>query len=84
MYHPTIFFDPGFTLAVMVGWVLTLGGAALLLIAALWYSFAGEWRRGRSAPGAFRALIMLGTLAWAGGLLWQFAGYFGSGLLSWQ
>ncbi|HZP38639.1 MAG TPA: hypothetical protein VFE48_19295 [Methylomirabilota bacterium] len=83
MYHPTIFFDPQFTLAVMVGWVLTLAGAALLLVASLWYSCAGEWRRGRPAPGAFRGLVTLGTLAWAGGLLWQFVGYFASGSLSW-
>jgi hypothetical protein len=83
MYHPPIFFDPLYTLGVMAGWVLTLGGAGLLLVAAVWYSIAGEWRRGRAAPGAFRALIVLGTIAWAGGLLWQFVGYFGTGSLSW-
>ena len=37
----------------------------------------------RPAPGAFRALIVLGTIAWLGGLLWQFVGYFGTGSLSW-
>jgi hypothetical protein len=83
MYHPTIFFDPQFTLAVMVGWVLTLAGAGLLLLAAGWYSFAGEWRRGQPAPGAFRSLVALGAIAWLGGLLWQFVGYFASGTLSW-
>jgi len=54
-----------------------------LLLAAVWYSIAGEWRLGRPAPGAFRALIVLGTIAWLGGLLWQFVGYFGTGSLSW-
>ena len=83
MYHPTIFLDPQFTLAVMAGWILTLGGTGLPLLAAVWYSIAGEWRLGRPAPGAFRALIVLGTIAWLGGLLWQFVGYFGTGSLSW-
>ena len=83
MYHPPIFFDPQYTLGVMAGWVLTLGGAGLLLLAAVWYSAAGEWRQGRPAPRAFQALIVLGTIAWAGGLLWQFVGYFGTGSLSW-
>jgi hypothetical protein len=83
MYHPPIFFDPQFTLGVMAGWVLTLAGVGALLLAAVWYSCAGEWRRGTPPPGAFRALVVLGALGWLGGLLWQFLGYFGTGALSW-
>ena len=83
MYHPPIFFDPQFTFGVMAGWVLTLAGVGALLLAGVWYSCAGEWRRGTRPPGAFRALIVLGALAWLGGLLWQFVGYFGTGALSW-
>jgi hypothetical protein len=83
MYHPPIFFDPRFTLGVMAGWVLTLTGVGILLLAVIWYSAAGEWRRGRPAPTAFRLLVRLGFACWLGGLLWQFAGYWGTGTLSW-
>jgi hypothetical protein len=83
MYDPPIFFDPQFTLAVMAGWVLTLAGAGTLLLAAAWFSFAGEWRRSGSPPAAFRALSGLGLVLFLGGLLWQFVGYWVSGALSW-
>ena len=83
MYHPPIFFDPQFTLGVMVGWVLTLAGAGILLVAAIWYSAAGEWRRGIPAPIPFRALVGLGFACWLGGLLWQFVGYFGTRTVTW-
>ena len=58
MYHPPIFFDPQFTFGVMAGWVLTLAGVGALLLAGVWYSFAGEWRRGtppRRPPRAPRS-----------------------------
>jgi hypothetical protein len=84
MYHPTIFFDPQFTLAVMAGWVLTLAGVGALLLSAVWFSVAGEWRRGTAGPPlAFRALLGFGLVCWLGGLLWQFVGYWGTGTLSW-
>lgn len=83
MYHPTIFLDPQFTLGVMAGWVLTLAGVGALLLAAVWYSYAGEWRRGTPPPAAFRVLVGLGLVGWLGGLLWQFVGYWGTGTLSW-
>lgn len=83
MYHPTIFFDPQFTLGVMAGWILTLAGVGILLLSAIWYSAAGEWRRGTAPPSAFRALVGLGVVFWLGGLLWQFCGYWGTGVLSW-
>ena len=83
MYHPTIFFDPQFTLAVMAGWLLTVAGAGALLLAAVWFSLAGEWRQGGPPPTAFRALSWLGFALFLGGLLWQFVGYWTSGTLSW-
>ena len=43
--HPTIFFDPVFTVSVMAGWILTIAGAVLLLLGAVWFSLAGEWRK---------------------------------------
>ncbi|HEU4437848.1 MAG TPA: hypothetical protein VFT36_01285 [Methylomirabilota bacterium] len=82
--HPTIFMDPVFTVSVMAGWILTLAGTALLLVGAVWFSLAGEFRGGPARPpSAFRALVGLGFFCWAGGLLWQFIGYFTTGSLSW-
>jgi hypothetical protein len=83
MYHPTIFFDPQFTIGVMAGWLLQVAGVGALLLAGLWYSCAGEWRRGTPAPTAFRALTRVGLLMFLAGILWQFVGYFGTGTLSW-
>ncbi len=83
MYHPTIFFDPQFTKWVMTGWLLQVAGVGPLLLAGLWFSCAGEWRRGTRAPTAFRALTGLGFAMFLGGILWQFVGYFQTGVLSW-
>ncbi|HEY7869179.1 MAG TPA: hypothetical protein VIF59_08125 [Methylomirabilota bacterium] len=80
---PTIFFDPQFTIGVMAGWLLQAAGAVALLLAAGWFSFAGEWRRGTRPPAAFRALTGLGLVMFLGGILWQFVGYFTTGTLSW-
>jgi hypothetical protein len=82
--HPTIFLDPLFTLSVMAGWILTVVGVVLLLLVGVWFSAAGEWRRGAGhAPAAFRAAYGLGLVMFLGGLLWQFVGYWVSGSLSW-
>ena len=34
-YSPTIFFDPLFTQAVMAGWIISLLGVGILLLAAV-------------------------------------------------
>lgn len=83
MYHPTIFFDPQFTLGVMAGWLLQVAGVAALLLAAVWYSCAGEWQRGTRPPAAFRGLAVLGVVMFLGGILWQALGYWKTGVLSW-
>jgi len=84
MYYPTIFLDPQFTVGVMAGWVLQAAGAGLLLLAAGWFSFAGEWRRAAAGPpAAFRAVVGLGAVMFLGGILWQFVGYWRTGVLSW-
>jgi hypothetical protein len=49
----------------------------------VWFSLAGEWRRGTPAPTAFRALAGLGFVMFLGGILWQFVGYWKTGVLSW-
>ncbi len=82
--HPTIFLDPLFTMSVMAGWIATVAGMVVLLLAGFWYSAAGEWRRGSARPPvAFRAVYGLGLVMFLGGLLWQFVGYWVSGNLSW-
>ncbi|HKW94556.1 MAG TPA: hypothetical protein VJX92_21915 [Methylomirabilota bacterium] len=82
--HPTIFLDPLFTLSVMAGWIVTVVGVVVLLLASAWYSAAGEWRRGTARPpAAFHAVYGLGLVMFLGGLLWQFVGYWVSGSLSW-
>ena len=82
--HPTIFLDPLFTLSVMAGWIATVVGVVVLLLAGFWYSAAGEWRQGPARPPiAFRAVYGLGLVMFLGGLLWQFVGYWVSGSLSW-
>ncbi|MEX2222330.1 MAG: hypothetical protein WEG40_11095 [Candidatus Rokuibacteriota bacterium] len=83
MYHPTIFFDPQFTLGVMAGWLLQAAGVGALLLAGVWFSIAGEWRRGTAPPTAFRGLAGLGLVMFLGGLLWQLVGYWATGTLSW-
>ena len=45
MYHPTIFFDPQFTMGVMAGWLLQAAGVGALLLAG-----ALVLDRGRVAP----------------------------------
>jgi hypothetical protein len=83
MYHPTIFFDPQFTLGVMAGWILQAVGVVALLLAGVWFSFAGEWRRGTPPPTTFRALTGLGVVCFVLGVVWQLVGYWGTGTLSW-
>jgi hypothetical protein len=83
MYHPPIFFDLQFTKWVMAGWLLQAAGVGALLLAGLWFSIAGEWRRGTPAPTAFRALTRLGFIMFLGGIVWQFVGYFRTGALTW-
>ncbi|HEY7434645.1 MAG TPA: hypothetical protein VIE41_05860 [Methylomirabilota bacterium] len=83
MYHPTIFFDPQFTIGVMAGWLIQAAGAGALLLAAVWFSCAGEWRRGAPTPTSFRALTGLGLVMFLGGILWQLVGYWTTGTLSW-
>jgi hypothetical protein len=82
-YLPSIPFDPGFVVNVIAGWILTLSGVGLLLVAAIWSVAAGEWLRGEPAPGSWRALCTLGVAAFIAGLLWQAVGYYRVGAITW-
>ncbi len=83
MYHPTIFFDPVFTVNVMAGWLLTVAGALVLLVAAVWSVAAGEWLRGERKPAAWRALCAVGAGVFIAGWLWQIVGYYRVGAITW-
>lgn len=68
------------------GLAMVFVGGGLLLLTALWWSWAGD---GVSVPrerwpGPIRATAMAGWLLWAGGFLLQLLGYFGQvGVASW-
>jgi hypothetical protein len=83
MYHPTIFFDPTFVINVIAGWVLTLVGALVLLLAAIWSVVAGEWLRGEPRPAAWRGLCAVGVAFFIAGWVWQIVGYYRVGALTW-
>ena len=81
--HPPIFNDPYFTVAVTLGWLVMVAGAAFLLLTAIRYArvLDGTYSTGR--PPAFRALSALGTTLFVGGLIWQLIGYFMTGVVWW-
>ncbi len=81
--QPPIFFDPVFVVNVIAGWILTLGGAGLLLVAAVWSVVAGEWLGGQPKPAAYRGLCAIGVAAFVIGWLWQIVGYYRTGALTW-
>jgi MFS superfamily sulfate permease-like transporter len=83
MYHPPIFFDPGFVVNVIAGWLLTAAGAVMLLLAGVWLSVAGEWLDGAPKPAAFRGLSAIGLAVFLAGLLWQIVGYYRVGAVTW-
>lgn len=66
-------------LVVNAGLAAIFGGAGLLLLTALWWSWAGD---GISVPrerwpGPVRAMATLGWLLWVGGMALQLLGQFG-------
>jgi len=84
MYHAIIFFDPVFVINVIAGFLLTLAGAGLLLLAAIWSVFAGEWLHGEKRPAAWRGLCGVGAAVFLLGLVWQIVGYYRVGAVTWQ
>jgi len=76
MFHPTIFFDPTFVVNVIAGYLLTLGGAVLLLLAAIWSVVARGGAETTPARAPWRALCFFGVAVFTAGLLWQLIGYY--------
>jgi drug/metabolite transporter (DMT)-like permease len=83
MRYPSLFFDPQFVSNVVAGWLLCLLGAGLLLLAAIWWSWAGEWLHAERKPLAWRALSGAGFVVFIVGIFWQIVGYARVGILDW-
>ena len=66
-YHPPIFDDPFFTVAVMLGWLVMVAGAVILLLTAIRYARVLDGTYPTGGPPAFRALSALGARLFVGG-----------------
>lgn len=82
-YHPPIFNDPYFTVAVTLGWLVMVAGAVILLLTAIRYARVLDGTPPTGGPPAFRALSALGVTLFVGGLIWQLVGYFVTGVVWW-
>jgi uncharacterized membrane protein len=83
MYHPTIFFNPFFVTNVIAGFILTLLGALVLLVAAIWFMMAREWEHQPRRPASWRTLCTIGIAMFALGWVWQLVGYYRVGAVTW-
>jgi hypothetical protein len=82
-YSPTIFFDPLFTQTVMAGWIITLLGVGILLLAAVWWTIAQDSSQTSPRSGLWRGLSAIGFATFLLGIGWQLVGYVRFGALNW-
>ena len=82
-YNPTIFFDSLFTQAVMAGWIITLMGVGILLLAAVWWTIAQDASQTSPRSGLWRGLCTIGFATFLLGIGWQLVGYVRAGALDW-
>ena len=82
-YSPTIFFDSLFTQAVMAGWIITLLGVGILLLAAVWWTIAQDSSQTSPRSGLWRGLSAIGFATFLLGIGWQLVGYVRFGALNW-
>jgi hypothetical protein len=82
-YNPPVFFDPLFTQAVMVGWILTLVGCGILLLAAVWWTIAQDASQTSPRSGLWRGLCTIGFATFLLGIGWQLVGYVKFGAVNW-
>jgi hypothetical protein len=64
-----------FFMSVSVGFVITVLGAALLLLTAIWFSRQRELFVGERPAFVIRALSSVGFVMFFAGIAWQLAGY---------
>lgn len=81
--HPTIFFDPMFVTNIIAGYLVTVLGALILLVAGAWWSWAQDASQLSPKSPAWRALCGLGWCVFIGGWVWQILGYIRTGTLAW-
>ena len=81
--HPTIFFDPAFVANVILGYLVTLVGVGLLLVAGVWWAWNSDTSQTSPKSGAWRALCMLGWGVFAAGWVWQIVGYVRTNTVTW-
>ncbi len=82
-YSPTIFFDSLFTQAVMAGWIITLLGVGILLLAAVWWTINQDSSQTSPRSGLWRGLCTIGFATFLLGIGWQLVGYVRFGALNW-
>ena len=75
-----VLFDSAVMAAVGLGWVLTVLGALVLLVCAIWWSAANRARAIDRAPAGWRPAVGLGVILFVGGLAWQIFGYASIGI----
>ncbi len=75
MEKTRVLFDSAVMTGVGAGWVLTVLGALVLLVCAVWWSAANRSRTIDQAPAGWRPVVGLGVLLFVGGIAWQLVGY---------
>jgi hypothetical protein len=70
-----IAYSHAFAVNVIAGYLLSLLGAGLSLVAAVWWVQAHEWLESGPPPPAFRALMAAALALFTMGIVWQLVGY---------
>lgn len=68
---------------VFPGWALAVLGALLLLVAAGYWTVMSDGVRLHAKPAWWRAAVLVGTLAFVVGAVWQLIGYVQIGATTW-
>ena len=82
--HPPIFFDPAFVANIILGYLLTLVGVGILLLAGVWWAWNSDTSQTSPTSGAWRALCMLGWGVFTAGWVWQIVGYVRTSTVTWS
>jgi len=81
--HPPIFFDPLFVANVILGYLVTVLGAVILLVAGAWWSWASDSSQQSPRSGVWRGLCVAGWSMFVAGWIWQIVGYINTNTVTW-
>ena len=81
---PAIFFDPQFVTNIIAGYLLTVMGALILLVAGAWWAWNQDSSQQSPKSSLWHALCGLGWCVFIGGWVWQIIGYVRTGTISWK